>query len=94
MTTRLAGGIALVLAVVSIFLIVAFHSIELVEEGSSLAELHAQQEQPLREALTQRHRFEALSSGINALADEGDAAAKLVVDTLRRQGLNLPSRKP
>jgi len=94
MTTRQAGGLALVLAVVSIFLIVAFHSIELVQEHASLSELHALQEAPLREATNQRHRFEALSAGVTTLADEGDPAAKLVVDTLRRQGLNLPARKP
>ena len=66
---------------------------ELVQERRSLTELRALQETPLREATNQRHRFEALSGGVSDLAAEGDPAAKLIVDGLRRQGLVLPARE-
>jgi hypothetical protein len=94
MTTRQAGGIALVLIVIATALMVVFQTIEMVEERSSLAQLYALQENALRQAMNQRHRFEALSSGLAELAAQGDEPARLVVEALRREGLVLPAKKP
>ena len=93
MTTRQAGGIALVLVVISSFLMVAFRSIELVEERWSLAELRQLQDNPVREALKLRRQFDALAAGVVELAAAGDIGAKAVADEMRRQGVQLPAPK-
>jgi len=89
MTTRQAGGIALVLTVITIFLMMVFRTIELVQEHGSLAGLHQTQENEVREAAILRRRFDALGAGIAELASNGDAAAKAIVDEMRREGVVL-----
>lgn len=94
MTTRQAGGVALVLVVLSMFLMTVFQTIELVEERRNLGELHDLQDNSIREAAVVRHRLEALGNGVVQLAGSGDAGAQAVIDQMRRQGLNLAARKP
>jgi hypothetical protein len=93
MTTRQAGGIALVLLVISAFMMVVFHSIELIEERSSLNELHGLQDNAVREALTLRRQFEALAAGVSGLAASGDSSAQAVLDELQKQGITLSAVK-
>ncbi len=93
MTTRQAGGIALVLIVISVFLIVSFSTIELIEERRSLVERHDLQDNPLRETATLQRRFEALGAGVTELAAAGDSSAKTVVEEMRRDGVILPEPK-
>jgi hypothetical protein len=93
MTTRQAGGIALVLVVISSFLMVVFRSIELVEERWRLAELRQLQDNPVRETLKLRRQFDALATGVAELAAAGDTGAKAVVDEMRRQGVQMPAPK-
>jgi Na+-transporting methylmalonyl-CoA/oxaloacetate decarboxylase gamma subunit len=93
MTTRLAGGIALVFVVVSMLLLVVFQTIEVIHNRVGLAELHDQQETPLQEAAKVKRQFEALAAGIAELANGGDASAKTVVEELRRDGVILPAAK-
>jgi len=94
MTTRQAGGAALVLVVISLFLMAAFRTVELVEERQSLHGLHDLQENPLRQAATVRGRFDALANGVVTLSAGGDAGARLVVEAMRRQGVVLAAKKP
>jgi hypothetical protein len=93
MTTRQAGGIALVLVVISSFLMVVFRSIELVEERASLIDLRELQENPVRETAKLKRQFDALAAGVAELAASGDGSAKNVVDEMRRQGVQLPAQK-
>jgi hypothetical protein len=93
MTTRQAGGIALVLIVLSVFLFAVFRTIELAQERGSLTRIHQLQEAPVREAAKLRHQVEALAAGVTALAAAGDGAAKQVVDEMRREGIVLPAAK-
>ena len=93
MTTRQAGGIALVLIVISSFLTVGFRSIELLQERSSLSELHGLQDNSVREALTARRQFDALAAGVARLAADGDGSAQSVLDELRKQGITLSAAK-
>jgi hypothetical protein len=93
MTTRQAGGIALVLVVLSVFLMGVFRTVELSEERSSLDELHALQDNSVREALQLRHQFEALAAGITGLAASGNSSAQTVVDELHKQGITLSPAK-
>ena len=93
MTTRQAGGIALVLTVISVFLMVVFHTIGLVEEGRSLTELRDLQNNLVAETLKLRRRFDALAAGVVELAAAGDGSAKAVIDEMRREGIPLPAAK-
>lgn len=94
MTTRQAGGIALVLVVLSVFLATLFQTIEMLDERDSLSDLHNLQDNSVREAGDVRHRFDALASGLLKLDAAGDAGAHAVIEEMRRQGLNLQPRKP
>lgn len=94
MTTRQAGGIALVLLVVAAFLAAVFATIDIVEERARLSELRTQQDAPLREANALRHRVDVLASGLLALAAGGDAGARAVINEMHRQGISIEPHKP
>jgi hypothetical protein len=89
MTTRQAGGIALVLLVISTFLTATFGSIQLIEERSSLNALRDLQDKPMREVAGLRRQFETLAAGVTGLAASGDSSAQTVIDELRKQGVTL-----
>jgi len=93
MTTRQAGGIALVLLVVSMFLDVAFRSIELTEERRSLHEQHDLQDTPVAAAAKLHRQVDLLAAGVAELAAAGDDNAKAIVEEMRRQGVNLAAPK-
>ncbi|HVC56291.1 MAG TPA: hypothetical protein VND95_10070 [Stellaceae bacterium] len=94
MTTRQAGGIALVLLVLSTFLSVVLRGVELVEERHSLAELRDLQDKPLRETANVRRQFGALAAGVVSLAAAGDGDAKAIVEEMRGHGVTLSAAKP
>ena len=91
MTTRQAGGIALVLTVVAVFLFMVFRTIELTQERRSLTAVHERQESLVREAAKLRRQVEILAAGVAELAAAGDGAAKQVAEDLRREGIVLPA---
>ena len=93
MTTRQAGGIALVLIVISVFLMAAFSTIGLIEERRSLSASRDLQDNPLRETAKLQRLFDALGAGVAELAAAGDGSAKTVVDEMRREGVILPEPK-
>ena len=93
MTTRLAGGIALVLVVATMLLLVVFQTAEVIHNRINLAELREQQEPGLQEAAKVKRQFETLSAGVVELASGGDAGAKTVVEEMRREGVILPGSK-
>ena len=93
MTTRQAGGIALVLIVISVFLMVVFDTIGLAEERRSLSGRRDLQENPLREAAKLQRQFEAIGTGLTELATAGNSSAKTIVDEMRREGVILPEPK-
>ena len=94
MTTRLAGGIALVLVILSMLLLVAFQTVELVHNRVNLADTREAQQKPLQEAEKVKRQFEALSAGVAELAGGGDAGAKAVIEELHHDGITLgPAKK-
>lgn len=93
MTTRQAGGIALVLVVISVLLSTVLQTVELVHSRTSLAEMRELQEGPVQEALRMQRQFDALAAGVGQLAASGDTGAKTVIEEMRRQGVTLPEPK-
>ena len=79
----------LALLVVAVFLMVAFQTIQLIRERDNLTAVRAQQEPTIQEATKVRQQLEAIAGATAKLADSGNANAKLVVEELRRQNINL-----
>ena len=94
MTPRQAGGIALVLVVMSVFLIAVFQTVELVQNRRVLERERDRQQPVLEQTAKLRGQIESLASDVAGLADQGDAAAKTVLDTLRHQGVSFTPRRP
>jgi hypothetical protein len=93
-TTRLAGGIALTLVVVAVFLMAGSQTIAMIGFHNALAERRVAQESAMKEGGEVRNQLQAIVTGTEQLAARGDAAAKDVLETLRKQGIVITPRKP
>ncbi len=81
------------LLAITLFALLAFQTIQLVREHGALTELRAAQETTVLESLRLRNQLETLAGKTAQLADEGDAAAKTIVEEMRRQGVNMTAPK-
>jgi hypothetical protein len=88
MTPRRTIELPLLLAVVALFLLLAFQTWQLVRGRENLAALRASQESALDETNKFRERMDALAADTAQLAESGNAAAKQVVEALHQQGIN------
>ena len=83
------------LAVLALFLMLAFQSWQLVRAREALTAVREAQEVSLAEAIKFRDRINSLAADTQHLADGGNAAAKDVLEALRQQGINYkPSATP
>ena len=80
---------AMMILAAAFFLTVAFQTFELVREHANIERALDGQQTPLEQALRVRQETEQMAGDTAALADKGDANAKLVVDEMRRQGVAL-----
>jgi hypothetical protein len=85
------GGLLLpvILAVVSLFVLMAFETGEAIHDRGALSDLRRSQEATVQEAVKLRQQLEALAGGTAKLAADGDEGAKAVVDQMKRQGVTL-----
>jgi hypothetical protein len=85
------GGLLLpvILAVVSLFVLMAFETGEAIHDRGALSDLRRSQEATVQEAVKLRQQLEALAGGTAKLAAGGDEGAKAVVDQMKRQGVTL-----
>jgi len=81
--------IPLFLVTAALCVALAAETVQLVDERSRLADLRAAQVQPMQQAVKFREQLQALGSETARLADDGDAAAKQVVEALRQLGITL-----
>ena len=86
-------SIPVVLVVLSLFVLMAYETIETVHDRGSLAELRRSQEPAVQEALKLRRQLEALAGETAELARDGDEGAKKVVEQMKRQGIALSPPK-
>jgi hypothetical protein len=73
----------------AVLLMVGFQTFMLIRTGENLRTVRAAQEQPLQDGTKIRQRLETLASRTATLAQEGDANAQAIVETMRRQGVNM-----
>lgn len=85
--TLMQWAVAVIAA--SLFVMVAFQTFQLLRAGDNLNRLQAAQEKPVEEGKKLQARVEQLAGRVAQLAEGGNANAKLVVDTLGRQGVKL-----
>jgi hypothetical protein len=88
---RVIGGVWLpvILAVLSLFVLMAFETAEAIHDRGALADLRRSQEPTVQEAIKLRQQLESLASKTAQLAAEGNEGAKAVVDQMKRQGVTL-----
>jgi hypothetical protein len=77
-----------------LFLAVAFQTIELVRDSENLRAIEAGQDAPLEEATRLKQAADSLAGDIAALAQQGDANARQVVDELAHQNVQLRPSMP
>jgi hypothetical protein len=82
-------GLPVILAVVSLFVLMAFETAQAIHDRGALAELRRSQEPTVQEAVKLRQQLETLAGKTAQLAADGDEGAKTVVDQMKRQGVNL-----
>jgi hypothetical protein len=89
-------GATVVLVAIALFLMVAFQTLQLLAERKNLADLVRAQEQTIQEAVKLRQRFNAVAGATASLAEQGDAGARAIIESMRRQGITVkpPEEKP
>ena len=89
----LVAQLPLVLVVLSMFVLVLSQTVQAIRDHGSLSEFLQGQEQTLQEATKLRQQLELLAGKTAQLAASGDAGAKNVVETMKRQGVTLSPPK-
>jgi hypothetical protein len=82
-------GLPVILAVVALFVLMAFETAQAIHDRGALADQRRSQEPTVQEAIKLRQQLELLASKTAQLAAEGDEGAKTVVDQMKQQGVNL-----
>jgi hypothetical protein len=82
------------LTVLSLFLLVVFQTVQTIGDHDTLIAVRASQEATVLEGQKLRKQIETLAGQTAELANGGDAAAKDVVEQMRKQGFTLSAPKP
>jgi hypothetical protein len=77
------------LAVLALFLLVAFQTVGLFRDHDTLIAVRASQETTVQEGTKLRQQLGAIAGQTAELASNGDAVAKDVVEAMRKQGFTL-----
>lgn len=77
------------LVALALFLVLAVQTAELVLERDTLATARAGQEQTMLDARKLRQQMDEIAGETADLAQSGNAAAKQVVDVMKREGVTL-----
>ena len=98
-TVARASNLPLVITISALLVYFAFQTFQLVRERSSLSELRVNLEAPLQESQKVRSQLESLLTKTTELANQGNPAAKTVVEELQKRGVPIgaesqPSKQP
>lgn len=89
------SSIALTITIVALILWFGFQAFQLVRERSNLRAVKANQEGAMQESERIRGQFQTLMTKIAALANQGHAGAKMVMDELQKRGVGAaPEERP
>ena len=89
--SQAANGLSLAVLILAMAMLVmvGFQTFMLIRTGENLRTVRAAQEQPIQDGTKIRQRLETLAARTATLAQDGDANAQNIVETMRRQGVNL-----
>jgi uncharacterized protein YoxC len=85
--------IPLLILVVAFGVLCVFQTVQLVSDREMLANLKLAQEPAVQEGSRIRQQLDSIFSKTNALANEGNANAKLAIEELRKQGITATQRQ-
>jgi hypothetical protein len=77
------------LLTLALLLLVGFQTTQLIRDRTNLATVHAAQEPTVQEGLKLRQQLDILAGETARLAAEGDAAARAIIEDMRRQGITV-----
>jgi hypothetical protein len=83
----------ILLTALALFLLVAFQTVQLVRDHTALTELRTSQQANVEAGEKLRQQLQVLAGQTAELANGGDAAAKDVVEYMRKQGFTLSPPK-
>jgi hypothetical protein len=86
-TVTRASNLPLAVTISALLVYFAFQTFQLVRERSMLSELKVNLETPLQESQKVRSQLEALLTKTAELANQGNPAAKTVVEELQKRGV-------
>ena len=81
--------IPMVLIAHALFLIVAFQTVQLVRDSGTLKDVRIGQEAMVQDSLKLCQQLETLAGSAAILAQDGNTAARAVVENMKRQGITL-----
>ena len=86
-TVARPSNLPLAITISALLVYFAFQTFELVRERSTLSELKVNLETPLQESQKMRSQLESLLTKTAELANQGNPAAKTVVEELQKRGV-------
>lgn len=66
-----------------------FQTVEMSSQRDALSQIYAKQSGTVEQAKQMRTRLQGLATGLRRLASSGDADAKLIIEGLRKNGINI-----
>lgn len=77
----------------SFLILLLLQSAQLLRESHGLAEAKERQATPMEEAQKMRAQLDAVASGLQRLAEAGNANAQRLVDELKQRGVRIASQQ-
>jgi len=85
---KASSNLPLIITLLSLIIWFGFQTLQLARERSNLTFVKANQESPIQESQKVQTQFQSVLAKLSELANQGHAGAKMVVDSLQRQGLS------
>ena len=87
-------ALPIALAMSAVFATLIAVTLQLVDERARLRDLSQAQAGQMQQAIKFREQLQSLSTETARLADNGDAAAKKIVETMKQRGVTLTAGGP
>jgi hypothetical protein len=88
------SNLPLIITLAALLVYFAFQTVQLWIDRDNLTSMKRSQDAALQEAQKVQSQFKTLLTKTNALAEKGHAGARMVMESLQRQGLGGPSETP
>jgi hypothetical protein len=88
------SNLPLIITLAALLVYFAFQTVQLLIDRDNLTSMKRSQDAALQEAQKVQSQFKTLLTKTNELAEKGHAGARMVMESLQRQGLGGPSETP